>query len=295
LIRLFARLVIGLCGTVSCVGVLAVEAPVNLCTAGPEGVYYAVGREMAAHANPRYLKINVVETAGSMDNLIRMGRRECGAGIVQSDAFLVYEARHPERPVEISRNRFLYAEFAHLVCRRDAKIASTGDLLANPRGHRVLVGSKESGSALTWHAFTLLDRRFAELTAENLGGQDALESLVDGEAECMFFVSGLGSELGNKVNERGKDLRLVPITEETLRTAEFGSATLYEPREIPKGSYSNLEAGDVGSGVETLSVGAILIIDRQWSGRYPDGLSTLLGAVTGAMPAIIKRATAGFK
>lgn len=295
MIRFFAGLAIGLLCTVSSAGALAVEANVNLCTAGSEGVYYAVGREMAMHANPRYLKINVVETAGSMDNLIRMGRRECGAAIVQSDAFLVYEARHPERPVEISRNRYLYAEFAHLVCRRDAQIASTGDLLANPRGHKVLVGRAESGSALTWRAFTLLDRRFGELTAEDVGGGEALERLVDGKAECMFFVSGLGSELGNMVNEQGKDLRLVPITEQTLRTAEFGSATLYEPREIPRGAYANLEVGDTGPGVETLSVGAILIIDRNWSARYPDGQSSLLGAVSGAMPAIIKRATTGFK
>ncbi|TFH42545.1 MAG: hypothetical protein E4H01_13345, partial [Lysobacterales bacterium] len=135
LIRLSAGLATGFLGAALCAGALAVEAPVTLCTAGPEGNYYAAGREMAAHANPRYLKITVVETAGSTDNMQRMARRECGAAIVQSDAFLVYQARNPNRPVEITRNRFLYAEFAHLVCRRDAHIASTNDLLSNPQGH----------------------------------------------------------------------------------------------------------------------------------------------------------------
>jgi TRAP-type uncharacterized transport system substrate-binding protein len=198
---------------------------------------------MAAHANPRYLKITVVETAGSMDNMQRMARRECGAAIVQSDAFLVYQARNPNRPVEITRNRFLYAEFAHLVCRRDAHIASTNDLLSNPQGHKVLVGAAESGSALTWQAFTHLDRRYGALPAENVAGVEALDRVLSGGAQCMFFVAGLGSELGNDVNKRGKDLRLVSITEEALRTAAFGSVTLYESRNIPKGYLQQSRSG----------------------------------------------------
>ena len=57
----------------------------------------------------------------------------------------------------------------------------------------------------------------------------------------------------------------------------------------------NLEQGFSDAGVETLSVGAMLVIGRSWSNRYPNGPSALLGAVTGAMPAINKRATAGFR
>ena len=295
MIRLSRRLATAFLCASFCSGALAVEAPLNLCTGGAEGNYFAAGTEMAAHANPRYLHITVVETQGSMDNLERLGRRECGAAIVQSDAFLVYEARKSKHPVEITRNRFLYAEYAHLVCRRDAHIASIDELVGNPRGHRVVVGSAQSGSALTWDAFTRLDSRFAQLPIGNVGGVQALEEVLGGEAQCMFFVAGLGSELGNTVNKRGKDLRLVPITEDVLRTAAFGSVTLYESRSIPKGYYENLEAGDPSAGIETLTVGATLIIDRHWSDRYPNGPSALLGAVTGAMPAIDKRAMSGLK
>lgn len=293
--RLFAGFVTGFVGAVWCVAASAVEAPVNLCTAGAKGNYFAAGREMAAAANPRFLKITVVETDGSMDNMQRMAKGECGAAIVQSDAFLVYQARHRDKPVEITRNRFLYAEFAHLVCRRDANIATTDDLLRSPERHKVLVGAAESGSALTWHAFTLLDRRYGELTAENVGGEEALDRVLGNQAQCLFFVSGLGSELGNNVNQRGKDLRLVPITEDVLRNAAFGTVTLYETRHIPKGYYENLEAGLPESGVETLTVAATLVIDRRWSDRYPNGPSALLGAVTGATPAIDRRALSGLK
>jgi TRAP transporter TAXI family solute receptor len=293
--RLLARLIAGLLVSVFCVAALAVEVPLNLCTAGPQGNYFDAGREMAAHANPRYLKINVVETAGSMDNMLRMARRECGAAIVQSDAFVVYQARHRDKPVEITRNRFLYAEYAQLVCRRDANVATTGDLLENAARHKVLVGAAESGSALTWHAFTLLDRRYAELPIENVGGEEALGSVLDAEAQCLFFVSGLGSPFAKIVNQRGKDLRLVPITEAAFREAEFGSVTLYESRAIPKGYYPNLEAGLPESGIDTLTVSATLVIDRHWSDRYPNGPSALLGAVTGAIPAIDQRALSGLK
>lgn len=295
LIRLFARLVAGLLVSVYCITALAVEAPLTLCTAGPEGNYYAAGREVAAHANPRYLKITVMETAGSMDNMLRLAQRTCGAAIVQSDAFLVYQARHRDKPVEITRNRFLYAEYAQLVCHRNANIATTDDLLKNAARHKILVGASESGSALTWNAFTLLDRRYSQLPIENIGGEDALAGVLNGQAQCLFFVSGLGSPFGKIVDERGKDLRIVPITEAVFREAEFGSVTLYEARSIPKGYYPNLEAGLPESGIETLTVSATLIVDRHWSDRYPNGPSALLGAVTGAMPSIDQRALSGLK
>ena len=293
--RLAATLVTGFIGAVFCIGALAAEAPINLCTAGSEGNYYAAGRDIAAHANPKFLKVTVLETSGSMDNMQRLAQRECGAAIVQADAYLVYQSRHRDRPVEITRNRFLFAEFVHLVCRRDANVATTDDLLEAPGRHKILVGAEQSGSALTWRAFTLLDRRYGQLSAENVGGDDALGRVVDGQAQCLFFVSGLGSKFGRNVNQRGKDLRLIPITEGVLRSAEFGSVTLYETRHFPRGYYSNLEAGLPDAVVETLTVGATLVVERHWSDQNPNGPSALLGAMGGAMPAISSRALAGFK
>ena len=292
--RLAATFVLGLLATVFGTGVHAGPATVNLCTGGPEGNYFATGRDIAAHVRREYVTVNVVETSGSMDNMRRLAKRECGAAIVQSDAYVVYQARHADRPVEVTRNRFLYAEFAHLVCRRDAGVSTTGDLLADPARFRIVAGPEESGSALTWHAFTILDRRFGEVPVEHLGGEAALDRVLAGEAQCMFFVAGLGSKLGKDVDGRGKDLRLVPITEDVLRNAQFDSVTLYETRHIPKGSYPNLEAGLPDGGAATLSVSASLVIDRHWSDRYPNGPSALLGGVTGAMPAIAKRAMSGF-
>ena len=295
LIRLSATFVIALLTVAFGAGALAEQAPLNLCTAGPEGNYFATGRDIAAHANPRYLKVTVVETSGSMDNMQRLAGQRCGAAIVQSDAYLVYQKRHRDRPVEVTMNRFLYAEFIHLVCRRDAKIVTTGDLLASPGRHKILVGAEESGAALTWRAFTILDRRYGQLAAAHIGGENAVDRVLDGQAQCLFFVSGLGSEFGKNVDQRGRNLRLIPITEDVLRNAEFGAVTLYETRRIPEGIYRNLEAGLTESGIETLTVGATLVIDRQWSNRHPNGSSALLGAVTGAMPAISNRALSGLK
>ncbi|NIM28097.1 MAG: hypothetical protein GWN46_16085 [Gammaproteobacteria bacterium] len=287
--RLAAILVTGFLCTAFSIGALAAGAPLKLCTAGSEGGYYEAGRDMAKHANPKFLDITVVETSGSMDNMQRMGRHECGAAIVQSDAYLVYQSRHRESPVEVTRNRFMFAEFAHLVCRRDAKVATTTDLLRTPASRKVFVGAEESGSALTWRAFTILDRRYGQIQAENVGGEDALARLLQGQAQCLFFVSGLGSEFGKSVNERGKDLRLIAITDDALRNASFGSVTLYEIRHFPKGRYGNLDSEISGSVVETLTVGATLVIERHWTERYPNGPSALMGALSGAMPSISQR------
>ena len=285
----------GLLAVVFGTGAIAAPVTVDLCTAGIEGNYFAAGKDIAAHASPKFLQVSVVETSGSVDNMQRMAGGECGAAIVQSDAFLVYHERRPRRSVEITRNRFLYAEFAHLVCRRDAKVATSDDLLRNPQGRNVLVGARYSGSALTWDAFTLLDRRYEQLATERVGGEEALDLVLNGQAQCLFFVSGLGSEFGRRVDQRGEDLRLVPIRDNALRNAEFGSVTPYETRFIPKRVYNNLAADFPDAGVETLSVSALLVISRDWSDRYRNGPSALLGAVTGAMPAISQRATPGFR
>lgn len=289
----FTRLAVGLSGACVCLALHAAEAPLNLCTAGAESAYLEVGRAIAAHANPRYLVVKPVETAGSLDNMIRMSRGECGAAIVQADAYLVYQTEHKDRPLEVTRNRFLYAEFIHFVCRRDANVSSSSDLLASPGRYEILVGAKESGSAVTWHAFTLLDARYRKLKATNIGGQDALNRVLNGDAQCLFYVSALGSKFAESVNQRGKNLRLIPITEVAFRTAKMGATTLYEIRRFPKGVYANLDAGISGGGVETLTVAAGLVINRRWSDRYPNGQSALLGAVTGAAPTIDERATAG--
>ena len=293
MVHFFSRLIVATFGALLCPALQAAEAPLNLCTGAPDGGYAEVGRAVAAHANPRYLSVTVVETSGSLDNMQRMSRRECGAGIVQNDAYLVYQSRHKDRPVEVTRNRFLFAEFIHLVCRRDANVSTTADLVANPGKHEILVGSEGSGSALTWHAFTVLDARYGNLKASKIGGEDALNRVLNGEAQCLFFVSVLGSQFAENVNRRGKDLRLVPVTEDAFRSAKFGAETLYEMRQFPKGVYGNLDAGLSAESIETLSVGATLIIDRRWADRYPNGPAALLGAVTGATPTIDQRATAG--
>lgn len=293
--RLFFTIVASAVSLICVAGAGAEQAPVNLCTAAADGNYFAAGRDIASHASAKFLRVSVLETAGSMDNMRRLARGECGAAIVQSDAFLVHQGRDTPEPVEITRNRFLFAEFAHLVCRRDARLATTDDLLSRPERHRVMVGARDSGSALTWQAFTLLDGRYGKLQTERVGGEDALGGVLDGEAHCLFFVSGMGSVFARQVDQRGEELRILAISDDKLRSAQSGSVTPYETRRIPPGVYANLQKGGPDAGTETVGVSAMLVVSRAWTDRHPDGPSALLGAVTGAMPAISRRATAGLK
>ena len=85
------------------------------------------------------------------------------------------------------------------------------------------------------------------------------------------------------------------IGDDTLRSAQFGSVIPYETRRIPPPVYANLQEDGPDAGTVTLSVSAMLVVSRAWTDRHPDGPSALLGAVTGAMPAISRRATAGLR
>ncbi len=268
---------------------LAEPAPLALCTAARDGAYHAAGEDLAKGADPSHLEIQVVETEGSMDNLKRLARDACGAAIVQSDAYLVYQEVHEDQPLAIARNRFLYAEYAHLVCRRDAGVGSSADLLE--RQPRVLVGRDGSGGSLSWLALRYLDARYREVPTEPVGGTAALRQVLAGDADCLFFVAGLGSGFARQVDREGEALQLVGIVGERLEGAEIGGARLYETRRIPAGTYGALQAG-LTAGTETLTVGATLTVSGAWSARYPNGGAALMRALEHAGPAIRERAVA---
>lgn len=97
------------------------------------------------------------------------------------------------------------------------------------------------------------------------------------------------------MDQRGEELRILAIGDDTLRSAQFGSVIPYETRRIPPPVYANLQEDGPDAGTVTLSVSAMLVVSRAWTDRHPDAPSALLGAVTGAMPAISRRATAGLR
>jgi len=275
----------------TCLGVSTAQAnTLSLCTARADGNYYAAGEEIKAHTNSQRLQIELLETAGSVDNLNRLARGDCDAAIVQLDAYLVYQEANRRNRLELARPNYLYEEFVHLVCRRDAGIDSIADLAGDSPKHGLLIGEPESGSAATWQYFTVLKPSYASVATQPVGGTQALAEIQEpGGAACMIYVSGLHSKFSATVDKAGDRLRMVAVDDPDLDEARFAGDRIYRFRDIPAGTYPGLDAGLRVRAVETLSVGATLFVTQSWATQHPDENAHLVDAIRRAKPAISKR------
>ncbi len=262
----------------------------SLCTARADGNYYAAAEIIRARIDARRLRLELLETAGSVDNLARLARGACDAAIVQLDAYLVYQETHRGNRLELARPNYLYEEFVHLVCRREAGIRSIEDLVADSAKHGVLIGEPDSGSAATWRSFTLLDPAYATVPTEPLGGMQALAALRESSrASCMIYVSGLRSKFSAAVDGAGDSLQIVAVDDPDLDEARFAGERIYRFRAIPAGTYPALEAGRNGRDLETLTVGATLFVGQRWAAENADAHRYFVDAILRAKPAILEQ------
>lgn len=212
-------------------GVLAQEFDRNIMTGGPQGAYIKIGRDLAALGAECGLKLNVVESAGSLENFVGVrNRRNTQFGIVQSDVLeylKTFEANDPEvqKAVKGVRIMFpLYNEEIHVLARKD--INSMKDLA----GKKIAVGKKDSGTFLT--ATLIMDILQVKAGERmDINPDEALPKLMSGEIDAFFYVAGAPAALfaGNTIDKA--KFHLVPITEAPLLAT-------YTPSRIEAGTYS---------------------------------------------------------
>ena len=215
----------------SATGAFAQSFERNIMTGGPQGTYIKIGRDIAALGAECGLKLNVVESAGSLENFVGVrNRRNTQFGIVQSDVLeylKTFEANDPEvqKAVKGVRIMFpLYNEEIHVLSRRD--IGSMKDLA----GRKVAVGKKDSGTFLT--ATLILDILQVKAGERlDLNPDEALPKLLSGEIDAFFYVAGAPAALftGNAIDKA--KFHLLPITEAPLLAT-------YTPSRIEAGTYS---------------------------------------------------------
>lgn len=219
----------------------------NIMTGGPTGTYIQIGRDIAGLGQQCGLTLNVVESAGSLENFIGVRkRRNTQFGIVQSDVLeylKTFEAGDAEvqdavRGVKIMFP--LYDEEVHVLARAD--IAGMRDLA----GKKVAVGVQDSGTFLTSSlVLDILQVKAAERLP--LNPDQALPKLLSGEIDAFFYVAGAPASLFADAEIDPAKFHLLPITEAPL-LATYTKAT------IPAGTY-----GFQADAVELVAVKAVLM------------------------------------
>ena len=285
------RISLGLCLLIAVSNTPAREVDLRLCTASATGNYYASGQEIARQVVRSGIKVQLMETAGSMDNLEKMAANECDASIVQKDAYLVYQDLHRGERLDIRWPRHLYDEFVHLVCRRDSGIESIQDLSTPSASHTLLIGPPGSGSAITWGSFMLLAPTYAGVKTEDIGADEALQRVRSGGASCLMFISGLRSRYSSIIDQSGDLLGLASVDDSDFGKAKFAGQPIYAFKDIPKGTYDMLQAPS-GSAVETLTVKAMFIVNSDWAESFPNAFDLLIEGLARATPVIQDRVSA---
>ncbi|MEQ9813049.1 MAG: TAXI family TRAP transporter solute-binding subunit [Azospirillaceae bacterium] len=166
-----------------------VEGPLVLATGDPQGIYFPVGRAIAA-VSP--VPIEVIPTTGSTENLVRLGVGEADLAIAQTDRLRQYVVGLPPYfdgapgAEHVRVVAALFPEPLVILARADEGIAVVEDLI----GHRVNLGPGRNPTGrlfgLVLDAYSVGDDDI-EIAAVPLSEQ--VEALCGGLVDAIAFVA----------------------------------------------------------------------------------------------------------
>lgn len=203
---------------------------------GPTGVYFDYGSHLAEELSSSLdIRMTVDETAGSVDNLLRVDSGEALIGFAQGDAAadaVAGAGAFPE-PLEVQAIARLYDEYLHVVVRGDSEI----DDLADLAGRDVSLGAENSGVNVI--ARRVLDAAGvdpASVRDPQLDLRGSIEAIEDGEIDGFFWVGGLPTPGIAELSER-MPVRLLPIEQDWVIEVNERYSHAYRPADVPEGMY----------------------------------------------------------
>jgi TRAP transporter TAXI family solute receptor len=220
----------------------------TLATGGKTGEYYAFGQalaEVVAQHQPR-IKIEVIETTGSLNNLELLYQNQAQLALIQSDS--------PIAPT-VKAVAFLFPEIFHLIATTESEIQTVSDL----KGKRIALMPEGSGSyQLFWPLSQHYGLTKQDFQAIPLPPQQAHTALKQRRVDALFRIIALGNAAVNELLQTGEN-RLVPID-------QAAALQLFQPAleasTIPKGTYNGaipIPAADLS----VVSVRSVLVTDQK--------------------------------
>ncbi|MFJ4658938.1 TAXI family TRAP transporter solute-binding subunit [Nocardia sp. NPDC088792] len=237
LLRGAAVLVAGLAlpaGAVGC-GRGSGDTTVRLAAGEAGGFYHAFALLLARAAAASGLHIDVIETAGSVDNLAMLSRGAADTALVLADSL----AEDPDRPPAIGR---VYENYLQLAVAPAGPRHSVSDL----RGARINLGAAGSGAAgIGEKLLAAADLAPTDVTRTHLPLREAVTAVTEGRLDALLWAGGVPTA----ALESLRLLDLDPLAA-TMRD-RFGY--LYDPVLIPAGTYPGAPA------VHTIGVANLLV------------------------------------
>jgi hypothetical protein len=252
-----------LAATIGFASVAAAEpTSVTLCTGSSGFPYNQAGKMIASQANgSANVRINVVESAGSLDNIRRSvdvvaGEPDsCDAFIGQPDAVVL--AKRANKSLPVKQVGQLHREYLQVLCNKESGVDDIEDLpggkdsAGNP--FTVNIGKEGSGAWAIWQNFIAEDASYKDVPTMNEPDNIALGSVSSGETTCMIIAAGLNNSTMQEANDNLSDsVVMAEATDWDFNDAkDIRGKPLYEFIDIPR-TYKNLQ-GFFGGKRETVS------------------------------------------
>ncbi|KQR47433.1 hypothetical protein ASF87_00120 [Microbacterium sp. Leaf161] len=203
---------------------------------GSNGVYYAYGAEVArALSGSLDVRVEVAETAGSVDNLLRVSSGEALLGFAQGDAAAdaVAGAGAFDEALPVRAVARLYDEYLHVVVRADSDIVDLGDLA----GKTVSLGAENSGvNVIAARALDAAEVDIASIADPQLDLSASIDALEGSGIDGFFWVGGIPTP-GIAELAKTTPVRLVPVEQTWVTAINTRYSDAYRPSDFPVGLY----------------------------------------------------------
>lgn len=196
---------------------------ITIATGSASGAYFSYAQRYKVLLAEQGIELNIINTAGSLDNLKRLEAGEVDMAFVQSGTGQSYKSN--KSLVSLGS---IYYEPLWLFMRSQQALFKTSDLL----GKHIAIGAEGSGTRAL--SKIVLDNN--GITSDNasfvdLASDVATEQLIDGTLDYLFLVASVESPLVEKL-----------LLESSLMPFDFGRAKAYTRRyrflsatELPQG------------------------------------------------------------
>ncbi|MET9451151.1 TAXI family TRAP transporter solute-binding subunit [Streptomyces cinerochromogenes] len=226
-------------------------------TGTPRGVYQEYGERLRTELGKDMpgLKVKLLNSAGSQENVQRVATGQADFTIAAADAVATYELRHGSGSGRLRGVARLYDDYVHLVVPRDSDIRTVADL----RHKRVATGLPDSGVRLI--AERVLRSAGIDPHKDITPVADGIDTgparLREGKIDAFFWSGGLPTK-GLVALAQKRAFRFLPIDDDLVARlhGQGEGARYYRATNIPESAYPNVQQGVQ---VPTIAVSNVLI------------------------------------
>lgn len=212
------------------------EGRQTIAGGGADGVYFAYGEQIADDLSERLgVQLVAEETAGSVDNLLRVSSGEALLGFAQGDAAAdaVAGVGAFDDPLDVRAVARLYDEYVHVVVRAESDIDDVGDLA----GRVVSLGAENSGvNVIAARILDVAGVDIASVDDPRLDLGESIAAMAAGEIDGFFWVGGIPTPGIAELAETSP-VRLLPIEQSWVSEVNERYSYAYRPSDLPIGLY----------------------------------------------------------